>query len=175
MGGQELDFVREAFSSNYIAPVGPQIDAFEQEFAEMVGAKYAVAVNSGTAALHLLLRYVGVGQGDEVICSTFTFVASANPILYRGGIPVFIDSDHGSWNMDPKLLAAELERRAVENRLPKALVLVHLYGQPADIEPVTKLCDTFQVPLIEDAAEALGSEYKGKAPGTFWTCWFFFF
>jgi len=175
MGGEELDFIHEAFVSNYIAPVGPQVDAFEQEFAEMVGARYAAAVSAGTAALHLLLRYVGVGQGDEVICSTFTFVASANPILYLGANPVFVDSDRSSWNMDPELLARELAKRAAENRLPKAVVVVHLYGQPADIDPIKELCDTYQVPLIEDAAEALGAEYKGKAPGTFGKAGFYSF
>ncbi len=175
MGGEELDFVREAFASNYIAPVGPQIDAFEQEFAEMMGARYAAAVSSGTAALHLLLRYVGVGSGDEVICSTFTFVASVNPIKYLGGTPVFIDSDYGSWNMDPELLVMELEKRAAEDRLPKAVVLVHLYGQPADIDPIKEVCDKYEVALIEDAAEALGAEYKGKAPGTFGRAGFYSF
>jgi dTDP-4-amino-4,6-dideoxygalactose transaminase len=175
MGGKELDFIHEAFASNYIAPVGPQVDAFEQEFAEMVGAKYAAAVSAGTAALHLLLRYAGVGQGDEVICSTFTFVASANPILYQGAIPVFMDSDRSSWNMDPELLTGELEKRAVEDRLPKAVVLVHLYGQPADIDRIKELCDTYSIPLIEDAAEALGAEYKGKAPGTFGLAGFYSF
>lgn len=175
MGGEELEFVKEAFSSNYIAPVGPQIDAFEQEFAEMVGARYAAAVSAGTAALHLLLRYVGVGLGDEVICSTFTFVASANPILYCGATPVFIDSDSGSWNMDPELLAMELEKRARKDRLPKAVVLVHLYGQPADIHPIKEICDKYEVALLEDAAEALGAEYKGKAPGTFGLAGFYSF
>ncbi len=175
MGGEELDFVRDAFSSNYIAPVGPQIDAFEQEFAEMVGAKYAAAVTTGTAALHLLLRYVGVGAGDEVICSTFTFVASVSPIMYQGGIPVFVDSDTVSWNMDPALLAGELEKRAAEDRLPKAVVLVHLYGQPADIDPIKEACDKHNVALIEDAAEALGAEYKGKSPGTFGKAGFYSF
>lgn len=175
MGGNELDFVYDAFSSNYIAPVGPQLDAFERELAETVGAKYGVAVSSGTAALHLLLRYVGVGAGDVVICSTFTFVASANPIRYLGATPVFVDSDYTSWNMDPKLLAMELEKRAVEDRLPKAVVLVHLYGQPADIEPIKDLCDNYQITLIEDAAEALGAEYKGKAPGTFGLAGFYSF
>lgn len=175
MGTEELEFVQDAFASNYIAPVGPQIDTFEQEFAEMVGAKHAAAVSSGTAALHLLLRYVGVEAGDEVFCSTFTFVASANPIKYQGGTPVFIDSNHSSWNMDPEILAIELEKRANEDRLPKAVVLVHLYGQPADIDPIKNLCDQYAVPLLEDAAEALGAEYKGKAPGTIGLAGFYSF
>lgn len=175
MGGEELNFVHDAFSSNYIAPVGPQIDAFEQEFAEKVGGRYAAAVSSGTAALHLLLRYVGVRSGDEVICSTFTFVASVNPIKYQGGTPVFIDSDYSSWNMDPKLLAKELEKRVAEDRLPKAVVLVHLYGQSADIDPIKEVCDRYGVILLEDAAEALGAEYKGKAPGTLGLAGFYSF
>ena len=166
MGGQELEYIHKAFASNFIAPVGPQVDAFENEFAEIVGARYAAAVSSGTAALHLALRYVGVGQGDDVFCSTFTFVASANAILYQGARPVFVDSESRSWNMDPQLVAQELSRRAKINRLPKALVLVHLYGQPSDIDPIKQLCEKYGVALIEDAAEALGATYKDKAPGT---------
>jgi len=167
MSGSELDLIHDVFATNYIAPVGPQIDAFEQEFAAMVGTKYAAAVSSGTAALHLLLRYVGVGPGDEVVCSTFTFVASANPIVYLGATPIFVDSEEQSWNMNPALLIRELEKRARKNRLPKAVVLVHLYGQPADIDPIQEVCARYEVPLLEDAAEALGARYKGRAPGTF--------
>lgn len=175
MGGEELAFIKEAFASNYIAPVGPQLDAFEKEFAEMVGVRYAAAVTSGTAALHLLLRYVGVEAGDEVICSTLTFVASVNPIMYQGGTPVFIDSDNTSWNMAPELLLLELNKRALEDRLPKVVILVHLYGQAADIDPIKEVCDKFEVPLLEDAAEALGAEYKGKVPGTFGLAGFYSF
>lgn len=175
MCGQEIGFVNDAFASNYIAPMGSQIDAFELEFAEMVGSRYAAAVSSGTAALHLLLRYIGVGPGDEIICSTFTFVASANPILYCGGTPVFIDSDYSSWNMDPELLTKELETRAADNNLPKAVILVHLYGQPANISPIREICAKYKVVLIEDAAEALGAEYKGGAPGTFGLAGFYSF
>ncbi len=167
MGGQELKYINEAFASNYIAPVGPQVDAFEKEFAEIVGAQYAAAVSSGTAALHLVLRYVGVEQGDEVFCSTFTFVASANAIMYQGARPVFVDSEPRSWNMDPELIEHEFSRRAKKNRLPKALVLVHLYGQPSDIDSIKQLCDNYEVALVEDAAEALGATYKDKVPGTF--------
>jgi len=175
MGGKELDYVHEAFASNYIAPVGPQIEAFEREFAEKVGIKYAAAVSSGTAALHLLLRYFGVGSGDTVFCSTFSFVASASPILYCGGAPVFIDSDQSSWNLDPNLLADELERCSREGGLPKALVLVHLYGQPADIDPIRRLCREYRICLIEDAAESLGAKYKKKTPGTIGDAGFFSF
>ncbi len=167
MGGKELDFVREAFASNFIAPVGPQLDKFEEEFAKAIGAKYAVAVTSGTAALHLALRYVGVDRADEVLCSTLTFVATANAVLYLGGKPVFIDSEKRSWNMDPELLAYEMRKRAKKNRLPKAVVLVHIYGQSADIDPIREICESYEVPLIEDAAEALGATYKGASPGTF--------
>lgn len=175
MSGLEQQFVEEAFVSNYIAPLGPQVDAFEEEFVAAVGGRYAAAVSTGTAALHLLLRYAGVGEDDEVICSTFTFVASANAIVYCGARPVFIDSDTTSWNMDPQLLARELEHRAAQNRLPKAVVLVHLYGQPADIDVIKELCDCYKIALIEDAAEALGAGYKGKAPGIFGMAGFYSF
>lgn len=167
MGGEELGLVHEAFASNYIAPVGRKVEVFEEEFAQIVGARYAAAVTSGTAALHLVLRYVGVAAGDEVLCSTFTFVASANAIVYQGGRPVFVDSDRQSWNMDPALFADALATRAKAGRLPRAVVLVHLYGQPADIDPIKELCDKYGIALVEDAAEALGALYKGKAPGTF--------
>lgn len=167
MGGQEEAFVAEAFASNWIAPLGPQVDAFEAEFRERVGSAHAVALSSGTAALHLALQLSGVGAGDEVLVSTLTFSASVNPILYLGGTPVFVDSDRGSWNMDPALAAQALEDRVRRGRTPKALVLVHLYGQSADIDPVRELCERHGVELIEDAAEALGATYHGRAPGTF--------
>jgi len=167
MSGRELGYVKEAFESNYIAPVGPQIDTFEAEFAEKVGGRYAAAVSSGTAALHLALRYAGVGEGDDVFCSTFTFIASANAILYLGAKPVFIDSDYKSWNLDPQLFIEEIKKRAILNRLPKAVVLVHLYGQSADIQPIKKCCEQYNIALIEDAAEALGASYKGRMPGSF--------
>ena len=132
-----------------------------------MGAKYALAVSSGTAAIHLALIHVGVRPGDEVVVSTLTFAASAFPVLYLGARPVFIDSERTSWNMDPGLLEEFLRRRAQVGRLPRAVVLVHLYGQSADIDPIRALCQEYGVPLIEDAAEALGSTYKGKSPGTF--------
>lgn len=167
IGSSELEFVKQAFDTNWIAPVGPHVDAFEQEFCEITGAGYAAAVNSGTAALHLALKLVGVGYGDEVFCSTLTFTASANPITYLGAKPVFIDSDRTSWNMNPELLCAALSRRAHIGKLPKAVVLVHLYGQSADIEPILAACNQYNVPLIEDAAESLGATYKKRSPGTF--------
>ncbi len=169
MGEQELNFVKEAFDTNWIAPVGPHVDAFEKEFCELTGAGYAAAVSSGTAAIHLALRLLDVGVGDEIFCSTLTFIASANPIIYQGAKPVFIDSDRTSWNMNPDLLQAALQERARLDKLPKAVMLVHLYGQCADIDPIVKICQHFNVPLIEDAAEALGASYKGRCPGTFGT------
>lgn len=169
MSGGELDFVREAFETNWIAPLGPNVDAFEREFAELVGTKAALAVSSGTAALHLALRVLGVGSGDEVWVSTLTFAASVNPIIYEKATPVFVDSDTRSWIMDPELFVDALEQRAKTGRLPKAVVLVHLYGQSADIDPILEACQRYGIILIEDAAEALGATYKGKTPGTFGT------
>ncbi|MEL7074512.1 MAG: aminotransferase class I/II-fold pyridoxal phosphate-dependent enzyme [Cyanobacteria bacterium J06629_2] len=166
MGEQELKFVQEAFDTNWIAPVGPHIDAFEQEFAQVVGSSHAAALSSGTAALHLALKLAGVEPGDEVFCSTFTFIASVSPITYLGAKPVFIDSDRISWNMDPELLATALAQRDRLGKLPKALVVVHLYGQSADLEPIAQVCDRYGVALIEDAAEALGASYKNTSPGT---------
>jgi dTDP-4-amino-4,6-dideoxygalactose transaminase len=166
MSGLEEQYVAEAFATNWIAPVGPHIDAFEAEFAQTVGAVHAVALASGTAALHLALILAGVGPGDEVLVSTLTFAASANPVIYLGGRPVFIDSERMSWNMDPALLAETLARKARWGRLPKAVVVVHLYGQSADLDPILAACQRYEIPLIEDAAEALGSSYKGRAPGT---------
>lgn len=167
MGGEEFTFVKEAFDTNWLAPVGPHLNAFEEEFCQITEANAAAAVSSGTAALHLALRLAGVTAGDEVICSTLTFVASANPILYQGATPIFIDSDTESWNINPVLLQEELSQRAKIGKLPKAVVLVHLYGQSADIDPILQTCQEYDIPLIEDAAEALGATYKGKMPGTF--------
>ena len=167
MGDLEQTYVRDAFDTNWIAPLGPHVDAFEREFCAVVGAKHAAALSSGTAALHLALLLAGVEPGDEVMVSTLTFSASVNPIVYLGGRPLFVDSDRLSWNMDPHLVAEALASRARRNQLPKALVLVHLYGQCADIDPIRDLCTRHGVILIEDAAEALGSTYKGKSPGTF--------
>jgi dTDP-4-amino-4,6-dideoxygalactose transaminase len=173
MCGKELEFVRDAFASNWIAPLGPQVDAFEREFAEAVGVPYAAALSSGTAALHLALRIlagrqekvkakVEMRESSEVLCSTFTFSASANAIAYEGGVPVFIDSDAESWNMDPRLLREELAACAKQGKLPRAVIVVDLYGQCADYDPIVRACEEFQVPLIEDAAEALGATYEGK-------------
>lgn len=167
MSGLEQAYIQEAFDTNWIAPLGSNVDAFEAEFAAAVGSPHALTLSSGTAALHLALILSGVGPGDEVLVSALTFVASANPVRYVGARPTFIDSEPASWNMDPALLAETLAARARQNRLPKAVVLVHLYGQSADIDPIARACAEYGVPLIEDAAEALGSTYNGRAPGTF--------
>jgi len=165
MGGRELDLVREAFATNWLSTVGPHINAFEEEFSTRIGLP-SVALASGTAAVHLGLRLLGVGPGDEVFCQSLTFVGGVNPITLLGARPVFVDSDRESWNMDPLLLAATLRARAAENRLPKAVVVVHLYGQSADMDPILECCARYDVPVLEDAAEAVGTQYKGKPAGS---------
>ena len=167
IGELEQRFVADAFATNWVAPLGPHVDAFEAEFAERVGAPHAVALSSGTAALHLGLKLVGVSRGDEVLVSTLTFAASVNPIVYEGARPVFVDSERVSWNMDPGMLADTLARRAAAGRLPRAVVVVHLYGQSADLDPIVAACARYGVPLVEDAAEALGATYHARCPGTF--------
>src|SRR6266545_143486 len=167
MTGLEERLVAEAFATNWISPVGPHVDAFEREFAAVVGAPHAAALSSGTAALHLALRLVGVQPGDNVFVSTLTFIASVSPIIYLGGTPVFIDSEPRSWNMDPTLLAAALDTHARAGKLPRAVVVVHLYGQSADLDPILATCERYGVAVVEDAAEALGATYHGRAPGTF--------
>lgn len=170
MGPDELSLVQEAFATNWIAPLGPHVDAFEREFAVRGGTQHAAALSSGTAALHLAMRWLNLQPGDEVICSTLTFSASVNPVLYERAVPVFIDSDARTWNMDPARLAEAVEAGLQRGRKPKAVVLVHLYGQSADIDPIAKICADHDIPLIEDAAEALGATYKGRAPGSFGLC-----
>ncbi|MDG5471713.1 aminotransferase class I/II-fold pyridoxal phosphate-dependent enzyme [Jeotgalibacillus sp. ET6] len=167
MGSAEQLFINDAFDTNWIAPVGPHLTKFEEEVAAYSGTKGAVAVTSGTAAIHLALRALGIGSGDVVFCSSFTFVASANPILYQGAKPVFIDSEPESWNMSPKALKRALEEAEKSGQLPKAIVAVNLYGQSADYDELKKICERYQVPIVEDAAESLGATYKGKASGTF--------
>lgn len=167
LGDRELELVRDAFASNWIAPLGPHVDAFEQEFCAVVGSRHAVALSSGTAALHLALRWLNLQPGDEVICSTLTFSASVNPILYERATPVFVDCDAGSWNMDPARLAEAVEDGIKRGRKPRAVIVVHLYGQSADIHSIAATCARHGIPLIEDAAEALGAGYKGRAPGVF--------
>ena len=167
LGGRELELLAETVSSNWIAPLGPQVDAFERELARAVGVGHAAALSSGTAALHLALEILGVGPGDDVLCSDLTFVATANTVVYRGGQPVFVDADESTWNMDPALLAEELAGRRRRNRLPKAVVVVDLYGQSADWERLEAICGEHGVPLVEDAAEALGATYRGRPVGSF--------
>jgi pyridoxal phosphate-dependent aminotransferase EpsN len=167
MGPTERALLLEAFDSNWIAPLGPHVDAFEQEFAARVGASHAAALSSGTAALHLALLMLGVKGGDEVVTSTLTFAATANAIDYVGANPVFIDCSPGTWNLDPELLALELEESARRGRRPAAVIAVDLYGQCADLEPIAEACARYEVPLIEDAAEALGATYGTKQAGTF--------
>jgi pyridoxal phosphate-dependent aminotransferase EpsN len=166
LSGLEEQYVANAFATNWITPLGPHVDEFEKEFAAAIGAEHAVALSSGTAAVHLALLLAGVGPGDEVLVSTLTFVASVNPILYLGATPVFIDSDRASWNMDPALLEEALDARARRGRLPRAVVVVPLYGQSADLDAIAAVCARYGVALIEDAAEALGATYRGRAPGT---------
>ncbi|WP_416151799.1 DegT/DnrJ/EryC1/StrS family aminotransferase [Salipaludibacillus sp. HK11] len=166
MNGDEKKYVEEAFLSNWIAPVGPHIDAFESEFASYLGVKGAVAVSSGTAAIHLALSLLEIGRGDKVFCSTLTFVASANPILYLGGEPIFIDSDYESWNMSPIALERALIDANNRNDLPKAVIVVHLYGQNAKMDEIMCLCRQYEIPVIEDSAESLGSLYKGIKSGS---------
>lgn len=167
MGDSELDFIAEAFKTNWIAPLGPNVDAFERELAEKVGASHAVALSSGTAAIHLALIMLGVAPGDVVFCSTLTFAASANPIVYQGAIPVFIDSEPESWNMSPEALERALLDASKAGNLPKAVIVVNLYGQSADMDPIIALCERYGVPIVEDAAESLGASYKDKPSGTF--------
>lgn len=167
MGTAERELLLDAFDSNWIAPMGPHVDAFEREFCDTVGVPHAAALSSGTAALHLALLMLGVSPGDEVIVSSFTFASSANAVAYLGAKPVFIDSDRETWNMDPGLLEEELAGCARRGKLPKAVIAVDLYGQCADYDRILAACGQYGVPLIEDAAEALGATYQGKPAGSF--------
>lgn len=166
MGGEELKYVHEAFTSNWIAPLGPNVNHFEQELANYVGVNNACALSSGTAAIHLGLKALGITEGDIVFCSTLTFSASCNPIVYLGATPVFIDSNKETWNMCPLSLALAFEGAVTQGKLPKAVVVVNLYGQSADMDPIVELCQKYQVPILEDAAESLGATYRGRYSGT---------
>ncbi|MCG2595219.1 aminotransferase class I/II-fold pyridoxal phosphate-dependent enzyme [Ramlibacter sp. XY19] len=167
LGEEETAFVEEAFRTNWIAPLGPHVDGFERELATYAGVGHAAALSSGTAAIHLALLLLGVQPGDTVFCSSLTFVGSSNPILYCGAKPVFIDSEPGSWNMSPQALERAFAWARRENRLPRCVVVVNLYGQSADIDALQPICDRYGVPMLEDAAESLGARYKGRASGSF--------
>lgn len=168
MGGNEQKYINEAFEENWVAPLGPNVNGFENDLEQFLGENSKVAVlSAGTAALHLSLIECGVQHGDEVICQSMTFSASANPIAYCGATPVFIDSEKDTWNMCPKALREAIQDRLQKGTKPKAIIVVHLYGMPAKMDEITSIAQEFQIPVIEDAAEALGSTYKGKACGTF--------
>jgi pyridoxal phosphate-dependent aminotransferase EpsN len=169
MSGAEMPFIQKAFDENYITTAGSNIRHFEQALAQVTGRAYAVALNSGTAAIHLALRIIGVRPGEEVLCSSFTFTATANPILYEKARPVFIDSEPETWNMCPRALEQALQDRQRQGHRPRAIILVHLYGMPARLKEIRELAAHYHIPLIEDAAEALGSTYQGKPLGSFGT------
>jgi dTDP-4-amino-4,6-dideoxygalactose transaminase len=165
MSGHEQRYINEAFESNYIAPLGPQVDAFEKEFAEKTGIAHAIALCSGTAAIHIALCELGIEAGDEVFASGLTFIGSVSPITFLGAKPVFIDSDYKTWNMDPNLLAKEINACAERGLLPKAVIPTDLYGQCADLDRILEICAPYEIPVIVDAAEALGASYKGRDAG----------
>ncbi|MGB5078903.1 MAG: aminotransferase class I/II-fold pyridoxal phosphate-dependent enzyme, partial [Sphingorhabdus sp.] len=167
IGEAEIEYVEQAFSTNWIAPLGPNVDAFERELADLVDINHAAALSSGTAAIHLALILLGIKQGDKVFCSTLTFAASANPIAYQNAEPVFIDADEDSWGMCPISLVRAFEAASTEGWMPKAVIVVNLYGQSSDMDPLLEICERYGVPIVEDAAESLGATYKGKASGTF--------
>ena len=167
MGGKEEVYVKEAFDTNWIAPLGPHVDGFERDLCKFTDTKNAAALSSGTAAIHLALILLGVKADDEVICQSFTFSASANPIAYQGAVPVFIDSETDTWNMCPKQLRLAIEDRILNGKKPKAIIPVHLYGMPAKMEEIMSIAHEYDIPVIEDAAEALGSSINGKPCGSF--------
>lgn len=175
MGGAEIEFIEEAFETNWISPAGPNIEHFENDLSEYTGIPHVAALSSGTAALHLALIQLAVRPGDEVICQSFTFAASANPIVYMGAHPVFVDSERITWNMDPELLEEAILDRITKNKKPAAIIYVHLYGMPALIDEIRNVAEKFEIPLIEDAAEALGSKYKDVPVGNFGDLSFFSF
>ncbi|OKL39890.1 DegT/DnrJ/EryC1/StrS family aminotransferase [Pontibacter flavimaris] len=168
MGESEFKNVKEAFDTNWIAPLGPHVDGFERDLASYLGeGVHVAALSSGTAALHLALIILGVQAGDEVICQSMTFSASANPIAYQGATPVFVDSEEETWNMSPELLETAIQDRISKGKKPKAIIVVHLYGMPAQMNRIMAVADKYEIPVVEDAAEALGSSYKGQMLGTF--------
>jgi dTDP-4-amino-4,6-dideoxygalactose transaminase len=169
MGGNEKKYVNEAFDTNWVAPLGPNVNHFEKELASYLNISHCAALVSGTSAIHLALIILNIKRGDEVICQSFTFSATANPIAYQGATPVFIDSEPETWNMDPNLLEVAIKDRLTKGKKPKAIIIVHLYGMPAKMNEIITIANKYKIPIIEDAAEALGSEYKGKYCGTFGT------
>ena len=175
VGERERELLLDAFDSNWIAPLGPHVDAFEREVAALCGTEHAVALSSGTAGLHLALLHLGVKPGDEVVVPSLTFAATAFAVTYLGARPVFVDSERSTWNLDPQLLSDLLEARAGEGRLPAAVLTVDLYGQCADYVAITEVCERFEVPIVEDAAEALGATWDGRGAGSFGRCAVFSF
>lgn len=168
MGGNELKYIHEAFDANWVAPLGPNVNGFEEDLSKFLNQDlHVAALSAGTAALHLALIECGVGQGDEVICQSMTFSASANPIAYQGATPVFVDSEPDTWNICPVALEEAIKDRIAKGKTPKAIIAVHLYGMPYKVDEVHAIADKYNIPVIEDAAEALGSTYKGQAAGTF--------
>lgn len=168
MGGNEQKYITEAFKDNWVVPLGPDVNEFEHRLEKFLGHDHIVALSAGTAAIHLALVMLGVGPGDEVICQSFTFAASCNPIKYLGATPVFVDSEENSWNIDPDLLEqAIVDRKRITGRYPKAIIPVYLYGMPADIDRIMEIASRYGIPVVEDSAEALGSQYKGQFCGTF--------
>lgn len=167
MGGKEINFVTEAFDTNWVAPLGPNVDAFEKGLQDQINTSHAVVLSSGTSAIHLALILLGVKAGDYVFCQSITFSASANPIAYQGAVPIFIDSESDTWNMDPELLKAALEEFKHKGKIPKAIIPVHLYGMPAKMDEILTIANEYNVPVIEDAAEALGSSITNKHCGSF--------
>lgn len=166
MGDEEMKYIQQAFDTNWVAPLGPNVEGFENELKEYVNAKNATALSSGTSAIHLALKVLGVKEGDVVFCSSLTFSATVNPVIYEKAIPVFIDSDYKTWNMSPKALQNAFDDAVKNNKLPKAVIVVNLYGQSADYDEILKICNKYNVPVIEDAAESLGATYKDRQTGT---------
>ena len=169
ISGNEVKYIEDAFQRGHVFPMGPNVTGFEEDIKELTGAKNCSCLSSGTAAIHLALIILGIGKDDEVICPTFTFSATANPIIYQHAIPVFVDSEINTWNMDPELLKTAIKDRIARKKKPKAIILVHLYGMPAKLDEITEIANDFSIPIIEDAAEALGSTFQGKHCGTFGT------
>ena len=166
IGDEEMKYVQQAFDTNWVAPLGPNVTGFEEELKKYINVKNTTALSSGTSAIHLALKTIGVKEGDTVFCSSLTFSATVNPVIYEKAIPVFIDSDYKTWNMSPKALQKAFDDAVENNKLPKAVIVVNLYGQSADYDEILKICNKYNVPVIEDAAESLGATYKGKQTGT---------